>query len=89
MVELPESNLAKECKSQVNQIENTLSIINELIQLCSDSSLPEDKLLAKAIPLVKKLGGKNPHVAEELKEVLMSGDHEKIKAFSNRYKRQK
>lgn len=81
MAELPESNLTKKFKAQANQLENNLITLNELFQLCCDSSLSEDELLKKATPMVKKLSESNPDVAKELKEVLISGDQSKIKAF--------
>ena len=81
MAELPESNLTKKFKDQASQLEDNLFTLNELFQLCCDSSLSEDALLKKATPMVEKLAKSNPDVAKELKEVLTSGDHSKIKAF--------
>lgn len=81
MAELPESNLTKKFKEQAADLEDNLYTLNELFELCCDSSLSEDELLKKASPMVEKLGKKNPEVAKELKEVLLSGDHSKIQAF--------
>lgn len=81
MAELPESNLTKKFKDQASQLEENLLTLNEILQLCSDSSLSEADLLKKAAPLVEKLSKSNPDVAKELKEVLISGDQSKIKAF--------
>ncbi len=81
MTDLPESNLTKKFKEKAGELEDNLSTVNELFQLCCDSSLSESELLQKATPLVEKLSKSNPEVAKELKEVLTSGDHSKIKAF--------
>ena len=81
MAELPESNLTKKFKEQAADLQGNLFMLNELFELCCDSSLSEDELLKKATPMVEKLGKKNPEVAKELKEVLLSKDHGKIKAF--------
>ncbi|MCB1072494.1 MAG: hypothetical protein H7A41_03740 [Chlamydiales bacterium] len=81
MAHLPETNLTKKFQAQAAQLEDNLFTLNELFQLCCDSSLSEDQLLKKASPLVEKLAKSNPEVAKELKEVLTSGDHSKIKAF--------
>ena len=81
MANLPESNLTKKLQDQAEQLGDNLLTINEIIQMCSDSSLSEDELLQKALPLVEKLGKNNPNVSQELEEVLTSGDHGKIKAF--------
>ena len=81
MAELPESNLTKKFKDQAAQLEDNLLALNEILQLCCDSSLSEADLLKKAAPLVEKLSKSNPDVAKELKEVLISGDQSKIKAF--------
>ena len=81
MAELPESNLTKKFKNQASELESNILSLNEILQLCSDSSLTEDQLLQKASPIIEKLSKSNPSVGKELKEVLTSGDHSKIKAF--------
>lgn len=81
MAELPESNLTKKFKKQAEDLHDNLHTLNELFKLCCDSSLSESELLKKASPMVEKLGKRNPEVAKELKEVLLSKDHKKIKAF--------
>ncbi|MEM8728223.1 MAG: hypothetical protein AAGE99_05970 [Chlamydiota bacterium] len=81
MANLPESKLTKKFQSQAARLKDNLSTLNDLFQLCCDSSLSEKELLKKASPLVEKLAANNPDVAKELKEVLVSGDQEKIKAF--------
>ncbi|MDJ0651625.1 MAG: hypothetical protein QNJ27_01235 [Simkaniaceae bacterium] len=81
MAKLPESNLTKKFQDQVAQLEDNLFTLNELFQMCCSSSLSEEELLKKASPLVEKLAKNNPEIAKELKEVLTSGNHGKIKAF--------
>ncbi|MCP5506288.1 MAG: hypothetical protein H7A38_05335 [Chlamydiales bacterium] len=81
MAELPESNLTKKFKEQAADLQDNLHTLNELFELCCNSSLSEEELIKKAAPMVEKLGKKNPEVAKELKEVLLSGNHSKIKAF--------
>lgn len=81
MTELPESNLTKNLREQAEDLQNNIQTINELFEICSNSSLSEDELLKKAAPMIEKLGKNNPEVEKELKEVLLSGDSSKIKAF--------
>jgi len=73
MADLPESNLTKKFKDQANELEANLFTLNKLFELCCDSSLSEEDLLQKATPLVEELA--------KSKEVLISGDQGKIKAF--------
>ncbi|MCB1115776.1 MAG: hypothetical protein KDK71_04830 [Chlamydiia bacterium] len=81
MSEQNESNLEKKLREQHESITNDLSLVQEIVDLCSNSSLSEDELLKKAMPIIEKIGNKHPEVEKELKEVLLSGDHTKLKAY--------
>lgn len=83
MANLPDSKLTKKLQSLATELNDNLSALYEILKICSDASLSEDELLKKAAPMIAQLAKSNPEAGKDLKEVLMSGDQKKIKAFFN------
>ena len=77
----PEEDLARHLKQQEGEIHGNLFMLNQLFQLCADTSVSEKDLLKQAIPIVEKLSETNPMVAKEIKEILATGDMKKIEAY--------
>ncbi len=81
MSHIPEDDLARELQKQEREVHSNLLIINEIFDLCCDEALSEKDLLEKAKPCIDKLSKTNPIVAEEIGEVLKTGDREKILTY--------
>ena len=55
MSHTPEEDLARHLKQQEGEIHGNLFMLNQLFQLCADTSLSERHLLKQAVPIVEKL----------------------------------
>ena len=77
----PEEDLSKQLQEQEREIHNNLAMLNELYTLCCSATLTIQELRQKAKPILNKLQKSNPIVANEIRELLGSGDQMKVQAY--------
>jgi uncharacterized membrane protein YgaE (UPF0421/DUF939 family) len=77
----PEEDLTQQLSKQEREIHSNLSMLNELYHLCCSATLTIEELRQKAMPILNKLQKSNPLVANEIRELLGSGDQMKVQAY--------